>query len=217
MLLPRRIEERVGPHNHDQGSSLHAAGLPLAGESQLDWFALKTRARHEKLAADVLCSKGYEVFLPAFWRRSEWCDRIKEIESPLFPTYLFCRLDPADQVPILCTAGVVSIVGFGSRPTPVAEAEIVAVREIVQSGLRAEPWPAVQLGERVRIGCGPLCGLEGTLIAFRGRHRLVVSITILQRSVAVEIDKTWVEHGTRETRSLIPLAPHVHAGPAIRP
>ena len=111
---------------------------------------------------------------------------------PLFPGYMFCRLNPNDRLPILKTPWVIQIVGSHHCPVPVDEAEINAVRILVESGVPNQPWPFLQLGNRVRIESGPLRGLEGILTEFKGNHRLVVSVTLLQRSVAVEIDSAFV-------------------------
>ncbi len=155
------------------------------------WFALEIRARHEKFVADALFGKGFEVFLPVCLCKRRWSDRIKEIELPLLPGYLFCRFDPQNRLPILVTPGVRQVVGTGKTPVPVDESEIAAVQSIVVSRLQARPWPFLQVGQRVRIEQGPLSGVEGILLDSRKRDRLVVSVTLLRRSVAVEIDGDW--------------------------
>ena len=156
------------------------------------WFALQVKPRHEKTAAWALHNKGYEEFLPLYRSRRRWSDRIKELDIPLFAGYVFCRFDPEERLPVLTSPGIVSIVGMGKIPAPVAEAEIAALQAVVRSGLRAEPWPFLRIGHGVRIELGPLAGLEGILSDFKSRQRLVVSVTLLQRSVAVEIDRGWV-------------------------
>jgi transcription antitermination factor NusG len=158
----------------------------------LHWYAVQTRVQHEKMVAQALAGKGYEEFLPLYRCRRRWSDRIKELELPLFPGYVFCRFDVEQRLPILVTPGVQHIVGIGKVPLPVEEAEIAAIQSIVRTGLPAEPWPFLQVGQRVRIVSGPLEGLEGLLLAVKKPYRLVVSVTLLQRSVAVEIDSVWV-------------------------
>jgi len=150
------------------------------------WFALQTRCRYESFVAKQLAHKGYEILLPLYECRRRWSDRIKELELPLFPGYVFCRFNPLVRLPILMTPGVIQVVGIGRSPVPVDDAEIAAIQTAVQSGLPRQPWPFLQIGQRVRVECGPLCGLEGILVDFKGRHRLVLSMTLLQRSVAVE-------------------------------
>jgi transcription antitermination factor NusG len=111
---------------------------------------------------------------------------------PLFPSYFFCRFEFQRRLPILMSPGLVQIVGSQAAPEPVAEDELAAVRAIVNSHLRAEPWPFLELGKRVLIVFGPLAGIEGDLIEFKGGHRLVVSVTLLQRSIAAEVEGSWV-------------------------
>ncbi len=156
------------------------------------WFAVQTRSRYENLVATLLRGKGYELFLPIYKSRRRWSDRIKELELPLFPGYLFCRFNPLDRFPILVTPGVMQVVGVGKIPIPVDDLEIAALETAIRSGLPRQPWPFLQIGQKVKIECKPLCGLEGILVEFKGRHRLVLSVTLLQRSVAVEVDDTWI-------------------------
>jgi transcription antitermination factor NusG len=161
-------------------------------EQILPWFALQVRSRYESMVAGILGGKGYEYFLPTYRCRRRWSDRIKELELPLFPGYLFCRFNPQQRLPILKTPGLISIVAVAKHPAPVDEAEIAAVRTLVSSGCKSQPWPYVQIGQRVRIEYGSLCGLEGILQSFKGSHRIVISVSLLQRSIAAEIDSAWV-------------------------
>ncbi len=157
-------------------------------DSVCQWFALSTRSQREKMVASLLHSKGYEEFLPLYRSRRRWSDRMKAIEKPLFPGYVFCRFDVQKRLPILMTPGVRLIAGIGKTPLPVNDSEMAALQLIVQSGLQAEPWPFLQVGQRVRIERGSLQGVEGILMAIKKPYRLVVSVTLLQRSVAVELD-----------------------------
>lgn len=169
----------------------------IADQSTAKWFALQVRVRHELGVGKFLAGRGYDPFLPLYRSRRRWSDRIKVVDEPLFPGYLFCRFDLNNRLPILTTPGVIQIVGFNRSPAPVDEREIDMIRDLVGSGLPAQPWPYLHVGERVQIDAGPLRGLEGLLVELRGSHRLVVSVTLLQRSVAVEIDSALV----RATRS----------------
>jgi len=162
------------------------------GKDSHPWFALQVKACYEKTVATLLHGKGYQWFLPLYKCKRRWSDRIKEIETPLFPGYLFCRFDMQHRLPILTTPGVLLIVGIGKTPIPIDQAEIAAIQTLVTSGLPSQPWPFLQIGERVTINYGALCGVEGILLDFKGRNRLVLSVTLLQRSVAVEIDGAWV-------------------------
>jgi transcription antitermination factor NusG len=124
--------------------------------------------------------------------KCRWSDRHKEVERVLFPGYLFCRFDPQDRLPIITTPYVISIVGAGKTPIPIEEAEVEAISVVALSGLETEPWPFVGAGDRVLLTDGPLSGLEGILVEVKKRCRLVVSVTLLQRSVAVELDGNWI-------------------------
>lgn len=147
--------------------------------------------------------KGYEYLLPTTKKRKRWSDRIREVAEPLFPGYLFCRFSPERRLPILTTPGVIQIVGYDRQPISVDEAEIAALKTMVASGAANQPWPYLEVGDRVRIESGPLRGLEGILVDTRCSHRLVLSVSLLQRSVAVELDSAVVnkiEEGARLRR-----------------
>ena len=158
------------------------------GEMSYPWFALQVRSRYEKIVKAHLDGKGYECFLPLYKCRRRWSDRFKEVEQPLFLGYLFCRLNLLNRLPILTIPGVVLIVGVAKTPVAIDENEILAIQAAVKSGLPMQPLQALRIGQRVRIDRGPLCGLEGTLMELRGRHHLVLSVTLLQRSVAVQVE-----------------------------
>lgn len=160
--------------------------------SKYPWFALLVRSRHESCVADYLNGQGYEWFLPLYKSRKRWSDRIKQVESPLFPGYLFCRFNQHDRLPILKTPGVIQVVGFNRVPAVVDESEISALQTLMAAGVPNHPCPFLEVGDRVRIESGPLRDLEGILMDFKGHHRLVLSVTLLQRSVAVEIDSALV-------------------------
>jgi transcription antitermination factor NusG len=161
----------------------------LAEERQ--WFAVRVRPRYEKLVATSLKNKEIEEFLPLYKVRRRWSDRLKELEKPLFHGYVFCRLNPIYRLPVLTTPGVIHFVGIDKEPIPIEESEIDGLRAIISSGLPALPWPFLRVGQRVRIERGPLQDVEGILAHVKGHHRLVVSVALLQRSVAVEIDREW--------------------------
>jgi transcription antitermination factor NusG len=155
------------------------------------WFALSVTPRKEKVTARTLRALGYEDFLPLYSLKRRWSDRIKTIEFPLFPGYVFSRFDPKLRLPILKIATVNHVVGPAHKPEPVEESEILALRTVCQSGLQAIPCPYLTVGSKVLIHDGPLSGLEGILVRDK-QTRLVLSVSLLQRSVAVEIDRAWV-------------------------
>ena len=157
------------------------------------WFAVQVKTTHEKRVASLLGFGGHEWFLPLYACRRRWSDRIKQVECPLFPGYIFCRFDVSARVPILKTPSVVGIVGIGHTPAPIDEQEIIAIRRVVQSGFGMSPHPFLQVGNRVRIDSGSLSGLEGFIEGVRPGGRLILNLTLLQRSVAVKIDRAWVK------------------------
>lgn len=156
------------------------------------WFGVSVRPRFEKSVELLLANKGYPSYLPVHRSRRQRSDRVRQVDSPVFPGYLFCRFDPLYRLPVITTPGVRSIVGLGRVPEPIPDVEIDAIQTMLQSGSGAEPWPYVQDGERVRITQGALAGLEGILVRKKSQFRLVVSVNMLQRSVATEIDQDWV-------------------------
>jgi len=171
------------------GSGIAQPGTEVAQR----WYALHVRSRYEKAVASVLQSKGFAEFLPSYISRRQWSQRIAEIELPLFPGYVFCRFDPTQRrVPILTTPGVMGIVGFGGTPVPLEAGEMEAIRLVLQNGAVAEPWKYTASGQRVRVEYGALAGLEGIFVEVKKHHRLLLSLTLLQRSVAIEIDAACV-------------------------
>jgi transcription antitermination factor NusG len=165
----------MGPHNHPW-----------------PWFAILARTSREKTASLLLENAGYECFLPISKYARRWSDRTKEVEGPLFPGYFFCRMNPANRLPVLMTPGVIQIVGFGKTPIPVEEEEITAIQRAGKSGLPTMPWPYLEVGHVVQIEEGPLGGLTGIVIKIKSGVKLVLSVSLLQRSVAVEIDRRWI-------------------------
>jgi transcription antitermination factor NusG len=159
----------------------------------LPWYALHVRCHAEKNVSRMLEGRGYEQYLPLYRERTQWSDRVKQLDLPLFPGYVFCRLEVALRRPVLTVPGVVAIVGFGSTFAPVPEDQISAVRDIVRSGLPSSPWPFLKEGQRIRVSTGSLEGVEGLLIQVKNEYRVVVSVPLLQRSVAVEIDRDCIQ------------------------
>lgn len=156
------------------------------------WYALQVRTRWESSTALLLTGKGYQTFLPTYAAKKRARGRFREARAPLFPGYVFCNFNAQNRLPILITPGVISVVGRGRVPLPVDDAEISAIQSIVASGLRAEPCAYLELGQKVRIESDVLQGLEGILVQIKGNHRIVVSVSLLRRSVALEIDRSCV-------------------------
>ena len=155
----------------------------------MEWFAIRVKSNREKVTHQHLAGKGYEVFLPCYRPKDD--GRRLAGEFPLFPGYLFCRFDVNNRLPILIVPGVVHVVGFGKRPVPVDESELESVRILVKAGLPLRPDEPYTIGQAIRIQKGPLAGAEGVIIGL-GEQRLVVSISLLQRSVSVELEREWL-------------------------
>ncbi len=178
--------------------------VDAAGSNAKRWFAVRVRTQHEKSVASAISARGFEEFLPLYISRRRWSDRLKSMELPLLPGYVFCRIDPSFRLPILTLPGVLHFVGIGRVPAPIDEGEIAALQRAVRSGLHIEPSPYIEVGQRVLLGDGPLTGLEGILTEVRKRYRVVVSVTLLQRSVAVEIDRLWLTPvGSNPARAVV--------------
>jgi transcription antitermination factor NusG len=157
------------------------------------WFALRVKPNHEKPVAAALRGKGLQEFLPLLRSRRQWSDRVKIMDMPLFPGYLFCRLNLEDRMPLLSTPGFLYLVGIGRNPEPVDESEILSIRSVLRSGFPVTPWPSLMVGQKVQLKHGPLRGLEGVLTKIANQHRIYVSVTLLKRSISVEVDPQWVQ------------------------
>jgi len=164
------------------------------------WYALLVRSRKEGYVASQIQGQGYECLLPTYKSVRKWSDRVKEIEQPLFPGYLFCRFDFQNRRPVVTTPGVLQIVGYGRTAVSVSDEEIQALQLAVASEMPKQPWPYLEVGQRVRVNYGTLSGLEGILVNVKGNHRVVVSVTLLQRSVAMEVETSWLSVVKEETR-----------------
>lgn len=180
-----------------------------AGTDVPSWFALQVRTRWESSTAILLSGKGYQTLLPTYQTNKRWNGRLRQLNAPLFPGYVFCQFHALNRLPILVTPGVIAVVSRGRVPVPVDDAEIAAIQTIVSSGLRAEPWPYLEIGQRVRIESDALSGLEGLLIKIKGNQRIVVSVSLLRRSVALEIDRCCVRPlGRTRAPAVEPMMAH---------
>jgi transcription antitermination factor NusG len=157
------------------------------------WHAIYTRHQHEKAIAQFLSAKGLQVFLPLYNATRRWKDRTMHLSLPLFPCYLFLRGLKERRLEVVTTPGIVSILSINGEPATIPESEIEAVRRAIEWGNRVEPHPFLRCGDRVRVISGPLQGLEGILVRKKNLYRLVLSVEILERSAAVEVDVSAVE------------------------
>ena len=185
-------------------------GIVDYSEDNRSWFAIRVRSNYERITGAHLRERGYDQFAPSYRSERRWSDRTKEIEQLLFPGYIFCRFDSGDRLLVLTAPGVVDVVGFGKTPERIPDEEIERVRRMVESGLLVTPHPFLNVGQAVLIERGPLTGLEGILVEVKGKHRLVVSINLLQRSVSAEVDR-------RSVRPIRTLAAPAVAGSRVNP
>ena len=172
--------------------SVDQEDLTITRDGSRNWYALRVRSNFEQQVSELLRAKGVEEYLPVYKTRRVWSDRVRELHLPLFPGYVFCHIGPDARALALATRGVVGIAGSHHRPVPIEESELAAVRRMVESQSSVEPWPFLKLGQRVRVQRGSLQGVEGILLRVKTSYRLVVSITLLGRSVASEIDAAFV-------------------------
>ncbi len=171
------------------------------------WFAVRVKSNFERVSTAILKGKGYETYLPTYRELRKWSDRANVTEVPLFPGYVFAQFDADQKLPILTTPGVVHIVPPHRTPAAVDAAELNAVRLAIESGSPIGPYPFLEAGQRVVIRRGSMTGLEGILVEAKRNFRLVISVTLLQRSVAVEVDRDWIRplsggYGRPKTRTL---------------
>jgi transcription antitermination factor NusG len=158
----------------------------------IPWFVLQTKPKNEKKVKRLLDHKGYECFLPTYRQKRQWSDRVVELELPLFPMYVFCRFNLSAVGKAISTPGVTRIVGFGGEPAEVEVKEIEALLLMAKSNLLREPWSYIPDGSLVQVETGPLAGAHGIFCPSDDSRRLVISVTLLQRSVAVQLDANTV-------------------------
>lgn len=160
----------------------------LSRDAQAHWFAAYTLANHEKQVAEQLETRSIEQFLPTYESVRHWKDRRMRLQLPLFPGYVFVRIAPKARVEVLRLRSVVRFIGFNGCLAVLPDEEIEALRRGIREHLRAEPHPYLTAGRRVRIRSGPLRGREGILVSRKGNFRVVLSIELIRRSIAVEMD-----------------------------
>ena len=160
-------------------------------EPGMPWFAVRVRGRSEPAAAAALRAKGFRPYLPTCVLRKRYSDRFKVVEAPLFPGYLFCPMVPEHTAPVLSIPTVRYILGDSRGPVPVCAEEIAALQRVAGAG--ALPTRYLASGCRVRISFGNLAGVEGILVRSNSRVRVVLSVEMLGKSVAVEVDEDQIE------------------------
>src|SRR6266404_2246174 len=159
----------------------------------VNWYAIYTCSRHEKVVAKGLALREIEAFLPLYRTWHRWKDRRKQVELALFPSYVFVRIADHQQLRVLQVPGVLSLVSFHGKPAPLPEREIDTLRSGLENHLNAEPHSYLRVGQRVRVVRGPMAGAEGIILRKKEKIRVVISIDVLMRSIAVEIDGADLE------------------------
>jgi transcription antitermination factor NusG len=166
---------------------------PNRAPSYTCWYAVYTCPRHEKAVMRQLESKSIEAFLPVYLTVSRWKNRRAQIENPVFPSYVFTRINLSERNRVLATSGVLRMLSFNGTPAPIDDAEIEAVRLCMDRGATLEAYPSLVVGDRVRVRSGVLEGLEGLISRCKNERRLIVPISLINQSVAVEVDVQLLE------------------------
>jgi len=157
------------------------------------WYAAYTCSRHEKHVSRQLRERQIDCFLPLYQSVRRWKDRRKEVEFPLFPGYVFVHIGEAERLRVLQVSSVVHLVTFNGRPAPLEDHEIESLRNGIANGICPEPHPYLKVGRRVRVKYGPLAGVEGFLVRRKDKFRVVISIDLIMRSVAAEVQVADLE------------------------
>jgi transcription antitermination factor NusG len=163
--------------------------IPQAAYCEKRWYAAYTSANHEKRVAEQLRVRLVEHFLPLYESVRRWKDRRVTLQMPLFPGYVFVRMALRDGLQVRQVPGVAHLVGFDGSPAALPDEEILALRASFRGELRAEPHPYLSVGRRVQVSRGPMAGMQGILLQRKGKLRVVISIALIRRSVAVEMDE----------------------------
>lgn len=169
--------------NGNESVALHTDQLQATPQ----WYAVHTRARHEKKVRDQLVGRSVEVFLPTYEHWSHWKNRKMKLELPLFPGYCFARFLLPERLRVFTVPGVADLVSTNGRPDVVPEHEIAALRRLVESEVRYDPHPFLSEGLEVEVVCGPLAGVRGTLLRKDRTARLVLAVTLLRQAATVEV------------------------------
>lgn len=177
-------------------SSGISPGADVTSEGR-PWHAVYTRHQHEKVVVRILANRGFETFLPLYETARAWKDRTKQLWLPLFPCYVFIQGGLKRWLDVVSTPGVYAVLASGTKPAVIPQAEIDAVRQAAETGTRLEPHPFLRCGDWVRVKSGPLEGIEGMLARKKNRFRLVLSVNLLEKSVAFEVDAVTVERVRR--------------------
>jgi transcription termination/antitermination protein NusG len=177
------------------GNATNAAEWPAipAEYREARWYAAYTSANHEKRVAEQMVVREVEHFLPLYASVRRWKNGRVTLQRPLFPGYVFVRMALREKLQVQQIPGLARLVGFDGTPAALPEEEIEVLRTSLASGVRAEPHPFLAMGRRVRIKSGSLTGMEGILLRRKGKLRVVISIELIQQSVAVDVEAADLE------------------------
>jgi len=166
--------------------------LPCDG-AETHWFAAYTVAHHEKRVARQLADRAIPHYLPLYQSVRQWKDRKMRLDLPLFPGYVFVQIALRDRLKVIQLPSLVQLVGFGGQPAALPESDVAVIRVCLERIARIEPHPVISAGQRVRIVRGAFAGMEGIMTRIKGTSRLVLSVSLIMRAVAIEVDDIDVE------------------------
>ena len=156
------------------------------------WFAFYTKSRHEKSVCKTLLEQGYDVYLPLLRRRKKWSDRKKWVEYPLFKSYIFIKINPKDSIFVLKAPGIVKIIEFGGKPSPIRDLTIQYLKLMIDGGFNPEPTDYFIKGDNVIIKDGPLKGLKGIISTIHNQERFIIHIDAIKHSVSIKISRAFL-------------------------
>lgn len=190
----RSVTERAEPRLATGGSE-GTGPTTDSGTAAINWYAVQTRSRHEKLVARQLEGQGFSTFLPLTSQWRQWSDRRKLVDLPLFPGYAFLRMvyRPEQRLRVLSTEGIVAFVGVHGQGMPIPDRQIEHVKNLLDAKVPVESHPFLKVGQRVRIRSGSLNGTEGILLGQESDRMMVISIELIQRSVSIRLQGYEVE------------------------
>jgi transcription antitermination factor NusG len=192
-MLPFSNRISVEPETPEDRSCEGTLPATLAGQRGTEWYAIYTRHQHEKTVAQILTVKGLQAWLPVYETSRRWRDRVKVLTLPLFPCYVFIKGDSHRRLDVLTTPGVHEFVSTGGHPAPIPAEEVEAIRKGIASGARLEPHPLLRNGDWVSIKSGPLEGVQGILVRKKNLYRLILSVEMLGKAVALEVEASQIE------------------------
>lgn len=191
--LPSKDGEALAEMDRSINQSLTGQAADSECAVGMPWFAAYTAPRHEKRVAEMLAEREIESFLPLYKARRQWKKSAPVVlDLPLFPNYVFVRIEKQARGAVLSLPGVVSIVGSSKEPWPLSSVELEAFRAGLKTG-KIEPHPYLTVGTKVRIKSGVMAGVEGILTRIKNEFRAVLSLSVIMKSVAVEVDSSNIE------------------------